>query len=223
MALYYGDLFPYSSLLLQGLWTAVYITIVAMAVGSLLGVLLYLGKAGRVKVVSVLCAAYIEVIRNTPLLVQLYLIFFALPTLGINLSPIWAALIGLTLNNAAYTAEIYRAGFESVPKGLRESGKALGMKESQIVRYIVLIPATRNVFPALTNQLILLFLASSIGSIISLPELTNAIMNVSNTTYRTIEVLTVGGLLYLAVSALMSFASKRAETTLFRWAEGTHV
>jgi len=194
-----------------------------MAAGSALGVLLYLGKAGRVKLVSILCTCYIEAIRNTPLLVQLYLIYFALPSLGINLNPIWAALIGLTLNNAAYTAEIYRAGFESVPKGLREAGKALGMKPAQIVRYIILTPATRNVFPALTNQLILLFLASSIGSIISLPELTNAIMTVSNTTYRTIEVLTVGGLLYLGVSALMSLASKRAETTLFRWAVGTHV
>ena len=223
MALYYGDLLPFSSLLLQGLWTALYITLIAMAAGSALGVLLYLGKAGRVKLVSILCTCYIEAIRNTPLLVQLYLIYFALPSLGINLNPIWAALIGLTLNNAAYTAEIYRAGFESVPKGLREAGKALGMKPAQIVRYIILTPATRNVFPALTNQLILLFLASSIGSIISLPELTNAIMTVSNTTYRTIEVLTVGGLLYLGVSALMSLASKRAETTLFRWAVGTHV
>ncbi|WP_236783347.1 amino acid ABC transporter permease [Arthrobacter dokdonensis] len=194
-----------------------------MAAGSALGVLLYLGKSGPVKLVSILCTCYIEAIRNTPLLVQLYLIYFALPSMGINLNPIWAALIGLTLNNAAYTAEIYRAGFESVPKGLREAGKALGMKPVQIVRYIILTPATRNVFPALTNQLILLFLASSIGSIISLPELTNAIMTVSNTTYRTIEVLTVGGLLYLGVSALMSVASKRAETTLFRWAVGTHV
>jgi polar amino acid transport system permease protein len=223
MALYFGDLLPFSSLLLEGLWTALYITLVAMVAGSALGVFLYLGKVGPGKAVSIFCTCYIEAIRNTPLLVQLYLIYFALPTLGINLEPIWAALIGLTLNNAAYTAEIYRAGFESVPHGLREAGKALGMKNAQIVRFIVLQPATRNVFPALTNQLILLFLASSIGSIISLPELTNAIMSVSNTTYRTVEVLAVGGLLYLGVSALLSLASKRAETTLFRWAVGARV
>ncbi len=223
MALYFGDLLPFSSLLLEGLWTALYITLVAMVAGSALGVFLYLGKVGPGKAVSIFCTCYIEAIRNTPLLVQLYLIYFALPALGINLEPIWAAVIGLTLNNAAYTAEIYRAGFESVPHGLREAGKALGMKNAQIVRYIVLLPATRNVFPALTNQLILLFLASSIGSIISLPELTNAIMSVSNTTYRTIEVLAVGGLLYLGVSALLSLASKQAETTLFRWAVGARV
>ncbi|QHK20559.1 ABC transporter permease subunit [Pseudarthrobacter psychrotolerans] len=223
MALYFGDLLPFSSLLLEGLWTALHITLVAMVAGSALGVFLYLGKVGPGKAVSIFCTCYIEAIRNTPLLVQLYLIYFALPTLGINLEPIWAALIGLTLNNAAYTAEIYRAGFESVPHGLREAGKALGMKNAQIVRFIVLQPATRNVFPALTNQLILLFLASSIGSIISLPELTNAIMSVSNTTYRTVEVLAVGGLLYLGVSALLSLASKRAETTLFRWAVGARV
>jgi polar amino acid transport system permease protein len=194
-----------------------------MVAGSALGIFVYLGKVGTGRLVRILCTCYIEAIRNTPLLVQLYLIYFALPSLGINLEPVWAAVIGLTLNNAAYTAEIYRAGFESVPRGLREAGRALGMTSSQIVRYIVLLPATRNVFPALTNQLILLFLASSIGSIISLPELTNAIMSVSNTTYRTVEVLAVGGLLYLGVSALMSLASKRAETTLFRWAVTSHV
>ena len=133
MALYFGDLLPYSSLLLEGLWTALYITIVAMLAGSALGVLVYLGKAGPGKTVSILCTCYIEAIRNTPLLVQLYLIYFALPALGINLEPVWAAVIGLTLNNAAYTAEIYRAGFESVPRGLREAGKALGMKPAQIV------------------------------------------------------------------------------------------
>jgi polar amino acid transport system permease protein len=223
MALYFGDLLPFSSLFLEGLWTALYITLIAMLAGSIIGVLLYLGKAGTRNALRLVCSAYIEIIRNTPLLVQLYLIYFALPAVGVNLGPVWAAAIGLTLNNAAYTAEIYRAGFESVPHGLREAGQALGMKPAQIVRYIVLLPATRNVFPALTNQLILLFLASSIGSIISLPELTNATMTVSNTTYRTIEALTVGGLLYLAVSALLALASKRAETTLFRWAVGTHV
>lgn len=223
MALYYGDLIPYAGLFLQGLWVSLYVTVIAMLVGSVLGVLLYLGKSGRSRVLSRFSAGYIEVFRNTPLLVQLYLIYFGLPQLGVNVSSIWAALIGLTLNNAAYTAEIYRAGFEAVPVGLREAASALGMRGSDTVRYVLLMPATRNVFPSLTNQFILLFLASSIGSIISLPELTNAIMDVSNSTYRTVEALSIGGLLYFAVSWLLAMGSRYAEARLFGWARRSHV
>lgn len=223
MTLYFGDLLPYLPLLLNGLWTGFYITVVAMIIGSALGVLLYLGKAGPVRLLRGFSSGYIEAFRNTPLLVQLYLIYFGLPQLGVNVGPIWAALIGLTLNNAAYTAEIYRAGFEAVPKGLREAANALGMRHGQTVRYVLLMPATHNVFPALTNQFILLFLASSIGSIISLPELTSAIMNVSNTTFRTIEALAIGGLLYFVVSALLAVGSRVAEQKLFGWAVRTNV
>lgn len=223
MTLYFGDLLPYSALFLEGLWISLYITVVAMFAGSVLGILLYLGKAGSVRILRIFSVSYIEAVRNTPLLVQLYLIYFGLPQLGINLNPVWAALIGLTLNNAAYTSEIYRAGFESVPQGLHEAGRALGMRHRQIIRYVVFLPATRNVFPALTNQFILLFLASSIASIISLPELTNSIMSVSNTTFRTIEALTVGGLLYFGFSALLAMCSKLAESNLFKWAVRTNV
>jgi polar amino acid transport system permease protein len=223
MTLYFGDLIPYSGLLLAGLWTGFYITVAAMIVGGVLGILLYLGKAGRIKILAWFCSGYIEVFRNTPLLVQLYIIFFGLPQIGINIGPVWAAIIGLTLNNGAYTAEIYRAGFEAVPAGLREAASALGMRGGQIVRYVLLMPATRNVFPALTNQFILLFLASSIGSIISLPELTSAIMSVSNTTFRTIEALTVGGLLYFLVSGALALGSRYAESRIFGWAGRTHV
>jgi len=223
MALYYGDLLPFTGILLQGLWVGLYVTVIAMLAGSVLGVLLYLGKSGRSRVLSGFSSGYIEVFRNTPLLVQLYLIYFGLPQLGLNVSSIWAALIGLTLNNAAYTAEIYRAGFEAVPVGLREAASALGMKGGDIVRYVLLMPATRNVFPSLTNQFILLFLASSIGSIISLPELTNAIMDVSNTTYRTVEALSIGGLLYFVVSWLLAMGSRYTEARLFRWARRSHV
>jgi polar amino acid transport system permease protein len=222
MTFYFGDLLPYASQLAAALWTSVYITLIAMAVGSALGVVFYLGKASPLPVVPAVSSAYIEVFRNTPLLVQLYLIYFGLPELGINLNPTWAGIVALTLNNSAYTAEIYRAGFESVPNGLREAGHALGMKGSQVFRYIVFMPATRNVFPALTNQFILLFLASSIASIIGLPELMNSILNINNQTYRTFEILAVGGLLYFAVSAVLVLASRVTESYFFRWGARNH-
>lgn len=218
MTLYFGDLLPYQSLLLTSLWVSVYISVLAMVVGSCMGVALYRGKVSSGRVLPMCCSAYIELFRNTPLLVQLYLIYFGLPEAGIDLSPTWAGIVGLTLNNAAYTAEIYRAGFESVPRGLVEAGRALGMREHQVFRHIVLMPATRNVFPALTSQFILLFLASSIASIIGLPELMTAILNINSETYRTFEVLAVGGLLYFLVSTALALGSRVMETKLFAWA-----
>jgi polar amino acid transport system permease protein len=213
-----GDLSPYASLLLTSLWVSVYISVLAMAVGGAFGVALYRGKVAEVRVVRIISSAYVEVFRNTPLLVQLYLIYFGLPELGVNLGPIWAGIVALTLNNAAYTAEIYRAGFESVPHGLVEAGQALGMRGRQVFLHIVFMPATRNVFPALTNQFILLFLASSIASIIGLPELMNSILNINSQTYRTFEILAVGGLLYFSVSGILALGSKLVEMRLFKWA-----
>lgn len=222
MTYYFGDLLPYSSLLLRSLWVSVYISLLAMGLGSALGVALYRGKMSAPRIIRTVSSAYIEVFRNTPLLVQLYLIYFGLPEVGLNLNPTVAGIVALTLNNAAYTAEIYRAGFESVPHGLVEAGQALGMRERQVFRYVMFMPATRNVFPALTNQFILLFLASSIASIIGLPELMNSILNINSETYRTFEVLAVGGLLYFVVSGLLALASKGAESYLFQWGDKSH-
>src|SRR5690348_1558154 len=104
MTFYFGDLLPYSGQLAAALWVSVYITLIAMAVGSAFGVLLYVGKTGDNRVFRRLCWWYVEAFRNTPLLVQLYLIYFGLPQLGLNLNPTWAGIVALTLNNAAYTA-----------------------------------------------------------------------------------------------------------------------
>jgi polar amino acid transport system permease protein len=217
MTFYFGDLLPFSSQLAAALWVSVYITLIAMAVGSGLGVLLYLGKAGTLPVVPQASSAYIEVFRNTPLLVQLYLIYFGLPQVGINLDPFWSTLAGMTLNNAAYTSEIFRAGIESVPTGLLEAAGALGMRYAQTFRHIVLKPAIRNVLPALTNQFIVLFLFSSVGSVISLDELTSALADLNQRTLRTLEIFTIGGLLYYLFSAVIAASSRLAERYLFRW------
>lgn len=222
MTFYFGDLLPYVPQLLQSLWVSLYLSLAAMVIGGALGVVLYLGKTGGSRPARAISSAYVEVFRNTPLLVQLYLIYFGLPEVGVNLNPTWAGLVALILNNAAYTAEIYRAGFESVPHGLVEAGRALGMGGRLVFRHIVLMPATRNVFPALTNQLILLFLASSIASIIGLPELMNTILNINAETYRTFEVLAVGGLLYFAVSGILALCSRALEHRLFGWAVKSH-
>lgn len=182
-----------------------------------MGIFIYLAKASKYKLLRTVSSSYIEIIRNTPLLVQLYLIYFGLGQININISPLWAALIGITLNNAAYTAEIFRAGINSVPKGLREAGIALGMSSTQIFRYVILPPAVKSVFPALTNQLILLFLFSSVASVISLNELMNQILYIDSLTFRTFEVLTIGALMYYGCSSVFAVGSKLLERKLFKW------
>ena len=207
----------YLPLLLHALWISIYVTIASFFAGSVLGLVVYLGKSNAHRPVRVVSSAYIEVIRNTPLLVQLYIIYFGLSQVGFNFNPLWSALLGMTLNNSAYTAEIFRGGIEAVPHGLHEAGSALGMRFDQTFRYIVLKPAIRNVLPALTNQFIVLFLFSSVGSVISLNELTSTMQDLNSQTLRTFEIFTYGAIMYYGTSVLIAMASRIAERVLFRW------
>lgn len=215
--MYFGDLLPFAGPLLKSLWISTYVTVIAMISGGALGALIYLGKRSSFLPVRFVCIGFIEVIRNTPVLVQLYVVFFALPAVGLNLSPLVAGVVALTFNNAGYCAEIYRAGFESLPRGLTEAADALALKRLQTVWFVCFVPALRNVLPALTNQLILLFLASSVASIIALPELMHTIMEISANTFRTVESITVGAVLYFGVSFGISRLSRHIETSAFKW------
>lgn len=217
MTFYFGDILPYLPLLLRALWVSIYVSVAAFFVGSVLGVVVYLARSSRFRMLRTVSGAYVEVMRNTPVLVQLYLIYFGLGQVGINLNPLWSALVGLALNNSAYTSEIFRAGFESVPTGLREAGSALGMSFGQIFRYVMFKPAVRNVLPALTNQFIVLFLFSSVGSVISLDELTSALRTLNSQTLRTLEVFTYGAVMYYLTSVVIAASSRAAERVLFRW------
>ncbi|MEN3219233.1 amino acid ABC transporter permease [Mycolicibacterium porcinum] len=217
MQLYYGDLIPYLVPLLKGLAVSIGVSVVATVAGGALGILLYVGRTSRVSIVRVASSTYIEVIRNTPLLLQLYLVYFALPQAGVNLDPVAAGILALSVNNAAYLAEIYRAGFQSVPAGLREAGAALGLSPRDTFWQVLFPPAMRNVLPAITNQTILLFLASSITSVVSLPDLMHVMMGITSTTFRTIEAFTVGGLLYFAVAFLIAGLSRLVETRFIKW------
>ncbi|HET8604762.1 MAG TPA: amino acid ABC transporter permease [Marmoricola sp.] len=217
MTIDFSAVLPYLPLMLKALGVSLEVTVLSFFIGSVLGIFVYLGRRSTAAPLRWLSQAFIEVFRNTPLLVQLYLIYFGLPQVGINLDPFWATLAGMTLNNAAYTAEIFRAGIESVPTGQVEAAGALGLRFSQTFRFVVLKPAIRNVLPALTNQFIVLFLFSSVGSVISLNELTSALADLNQRTLRTLEIFTVGGLLYYLASAVIAGSSRLAERYLFRW------
>jgi polar amino acid transport system permease protein len=160
--------------------------------------------------------AYVETIRNTPLLVQLFLVFFGLPSVGIKLDVITVCTLALAINLGAYSAEIVRAGLESIPRSQVEAGISLGLTGSQVFRQVVLIPALKNVYPSLTSQFVLIMLATSVVSQIAAPELFYAGSIIQSRTFRDFEVYTVIAIVYLALSLLLRAAFAVCYRIVFR-------
>ncbi len=148
--------------------------------------------------------AYVELVRNTPFLVQVFFIFFGLPALGVRLETDVCAVIALTLNGSAYAIEIVRAGIESIGHGQIEAGRALGLHPLQNFRLVVLPQALRAVLPPLGSQFILLLLNSSIVSVISADELTAAAQDIQGRTFRSFEAYIVAASIYLVLSTAFS-------------------
>ena len=148
-------------------------------------------------------AAYVEVIRNTPFLVQLFVIYFSLPAIGIRFDADHAAVLGMSINFGGYATEILRAGIESIPRGQLEAGRALGLKPLRIFRHIVLFPAVKTIYPALASQFVILLLASSVVSAISATELTAVTNTLQSRTFRSFEFYFVATALYLAMALLV--------------------
>jgi len=186
--------------LLEGARLTIQLSATAMALGLILAIACAYGKSAGPRPVRVLVAAYVELIRNTPFLVQIFIFYFSLPMIGIRLSADTAALAAMTVNLGAYAAEIVRAGIEAVPHGQVEAGRALGLKRLQIFRFIVIFPALKTVYPALASQFILLMLNSSVVSTISAVELTAVTNSLTSTTFRSFEFYFVATGLYLAMS-----------------------
>ncbi|MBY6264930.1 amino acid ABC transporter permease [Azospirillum sp. 412522] len=146
---------------------------------------------------------FVELIRNTPFLVQIFFLFFALPNIGLVLNPTVTAIIALGLNGGAYAIEIIRGGVQSIDKGQVEAGLALGLHKGQVFRMIVLKPALRAIYPSLTGQFIMLTLTSSICSAVSAYELTSVAQRIESETFRSFEVYFTITLMYLAISWLL--------------------
>ena len=146
---------------------------------------------------------YVELIRNTPFLIQLFIIYFGLPGIGLRVGAVTASLIGMVINLAAYSTEIIRAGIEAVPPAQIEAGEALGFTRIQIYRYVIILPAIQKVYPALCSQFVLMMLASSICSAISATELTAAASYVQSQSYRSFEVYIAVTVIYLGLALLL--------------------
>jgi len=198
--LQFRDVFAAWESILDGVWITLLLSVVAMVGGLLIGVLCAAARTYGPAWLRRIVGAYVEIIRNTPLLVQLFLIFFGLPSFGLRLDGLTAAMIALVINLGAYTTEIVRAGLEAVPKAQIEAGHSLGLSGLQVFRYIVVFPALKAMFPALASQFVLLMLATSVASQISVQDLFHAASIVQSRTFRDFEVYTVIGVLYLALA-----------------------
>ncbi len=163
---------------------------------------------------SFLVNAFVEIIRNTPFLVQIYFVFFALPLAGIRLNPTMTGIIALGLNGGAYAIEIIRGGVESIPKGQTEAGLALGLHKGEVFRLIVLKPALRAIYPSLCSQFVLLTLTTAICTSISAYELTSVGQRIEAETFRSFEVYFTLTAIYLVIS-LVTMAMLNA---VGRWA-----
>ena len=190
--------------LLQGTWVTIQLSFLAMAIGLVVAIVCAWGKTSGPAPLRFVINAYIELIRNTPFLVQLFFFFFALPSIGLRWSPYTAALTAMVVNLGAYAAEIVRAGIESIPKGQIEAGKALNLKPWEIFRFVILKPALKAIYPALTSQFILLMLSSAVVSVISADDLTSVAANLQSQTFRSFEIYIVVTAIYLALALSFS-------------------
>ena len=200
----FGPVFAAWPLLVEGVWITIQLSVLAMLLGLLVAIVCAWGKTSGPRPVRWVINAYIELIRNTPFLVQLFVFFFALPALGLRWSAYTAALTAMVVNLGAYATEIIRAGIESIPKGQIEAGLALNLKRHEIFRFVILRPALRAVYPALTSQFILLMLSSSVVSAISADDLTSVAANLQSQTFRSFEIYIVVSVIYLLLSLSFS-------------------
>jgi polar amino acid transport system permease protein len=189
--------------LLAGCLGTLGLALSGMALAIVIGIGGVVLRQSRVKPLRWLVMAFVEAIRNTPFLVQIYFIFFALPLAGVRLDPTPTAIIALGINGGAYAIEIIRGGVQSIGKGQIEAGLALALNRMQVFRLIVLKPALRAIYPSLVSQFILLTLTTSIASAISAYELTSVAQRIESDSFRSFEVYGVVTLLYLSISWLL--------------------
>nr|WP_276323471.1 amino acid ABC transporter permease [Achromobacter xylosoxidans] len=190
-------------MLAQGAWVTVKLSFCATVLGFILGTLCALARNSGMGWLRAVAGGYVELIRNTPLLIQAYFLIFGLSSAGLTMPIMAGAGLALVINIGAYTCEIVRAGIESIPKDQLEAGECLALSRLQVFWHVVLRPAVERVYPSLTSQFVLLMLASSIMSAVGAEELLGVANRIQSDTYRNFEVFIVLWGVYLALSWLM--------------------
>lgn len=202
----FSALLPYWPAFLQGVWLTLKLSALATIFGFVVGTLCAITRADGASWLKILVAIYVETIRNTPLLVQIFLVYFGFASMGLKVTANTAAVAALVVNVGAYTCEIVRAGLESIHKSQLEAAECLGLTRAQTYWHVIIRPAIERVYPALTSQYVLLMLASSITSQISAEELTAVANRIQSDTFRSFETYIVTGALYIVLSLVVRMA-----------------
>ena len=213
----FQPLWRYQDQLIEGTLITLALTLVAALVGLVIGVAGAVALRGNIRPARMLVRAYIEIFRNTPSLIQIFLIFFVLPSFGLRLPAFEAAAVALSLYFGAYSVEIVRAGLDSIPKSQIEAGQCLGLTGWQVFRHIVLPPAMRNVYPAFTSQFVLLLLGTSLASQVAAGELFHVGSFIESRTYRSFEVYATICIVYFAMVMAFKALFAVVDATAFRW------
>ena len=209
----FGALAGYLGLFLEGMGVTLGLTAIAASLGLALSIGGAAAAGGPRRWARIAVLAYVEAIRNTPFIIQMFFIFFGLPEIGIKLNALQAAVLAMTVNLTAYSIEILRAGIEAVAPGQREAGAALGIKPAEVFIFVVLPQALANVYPALVSQIVMTMLESAVVSQIAVTDLTHVADLIQSRTYRAFEtyfvVLVVYLVLAIALRRLFALAGRR--------------
>jgi polar amino acid transport system permease protein len=200
---------------MRAAWLTLQVTLLAFVLAIVLGLLTALASASPSRILRGVASIYIEAIRNTPVLLQIFIVFFGLPSLGLTLDAYTAGVIALGVNVGAYLAEVFRAGIQSVPRGQLEAASILGLDRSQIFVEIVLPQAARAVYPAIVNNLIQLLLGTSLLSAIALPELSGTATVINSRTLLYVQTFTVTLIAYLVLSNVLSWIAAQIGLRVF--------
>ena len=212
----FAGLLPYWNMFLAGTVTTLELTLASTVFGLILGILCAIGRRGAIGWLSRACGVYIETVRNTPFLVQIFIFYFGLSSLGYTMSANLAAVITMVINVGAYSAEIIRSGMDAVPPGQVEAAECLGLSRPRIYWHVIMLPAFEKVYPSITSQFVLMMLMSSITSQISAEELTGVANNVQSITFLSLETYIIVALLYLILAVLLKGLFSVAGLVLFR-------
>ena len=209
----------FPKILLPGLTMTIPLTAISFAIALVIAVAVAMIQHARIPVLTPLTRAYIWIFRGTPLLVQLFVVFYGLPKAGVLLAPFPAAVIVFSLNEGAYCAETVRAALEAVPVGQMEAGYCVGMTYFQIMRRIVLPQAMRTAFPPLSNSLIAMVKDTSLAANITVTEMFMVTQRIVARTYEPLLLYVEVGLIYLIFSTVLTFAQRAGEKRLRAYAE----
>jgi cystine transport system permease protein len=206
------DSFP--KILLPGLAMTIPLTVISFTIALGIAIVVAMVQHAKLPVLTQLCRAYIWIFRGTPLLVQLFVVFYGLPKVGVLIEPFPAAVLVFSLNEGAYSAETVRAAMEAVPAGQFEAGQCVGMSYFQIMRRIVLPQAMRTAFPPLSNSLIAMVKDTSLAANITVTEMFMATQRIVARTYEPLLLYLEVGLVYLLFSTVLTFVQRRGEKRL---------